>query len=323
VQSNSTPAQSDRYLKAGSQWDSALQQWVNGARVENGDGRWDQEDPTEFEPGDPNLYRYVGNDPTNETDPSGLEPPKDKKPDPKPGSPEYDATSTSLATVLNGEFIERATRDDAGGRRITRKLTDYYGLKLTTDPGVVKAEKESKLNGYWYFEADQAKTKVSFAFVGNVRFKGDFRNVTNAGFIQTVERSGTITKKDGTKAVMPSYIIEGFEARDGKAVEIDSHYFESGTYELAFGSGDTVTLKCDFTVGIGRYMDQAPKGFKIYYEEPTKWTKEEYEKIKWLGPTITYTVEITVKDDGSWTWKDTGASINTSGKLNSANPPKR
>jgi RHS repeat-associated protein len=72
VLSNSTSAQSDRYLKAGSQWDSALQQWVNGARVENGDGRWDQEDPTEFEPGDPNLYRYAGNDSTNRVDPSGL-----------------------------------------------------------------------------------------------------------------------------------------------------------------------------------------------------------------------------------------------------------
>jgi RHS repeat-associated protein len=72
VLSNSTSAQSDRYLKAGSQWDSALRQWVNGARVENGDGRWDQEDPTEFKPGDPNLYRYVGNDPANGTDPTGL-----------------------------------------------------------------------------------------------------------------------------------------------------------------------------------------------------------------------------------------------------------
>jgi RHS repeat-associated protein len=72
VLSNSTSAQSDRYLKAGSQWDSALQQWINGARVENGDGRWDQEDPDGFKAGDTNLYRYVGNDPVNAKDPSGL-----------------------------------------------------------------------------------------------------------------------------------------------------------------------------------------------------------------------------------------------------------
>ncbi len=36
-------------------------------------GRWTQNDPIEFEAGDPNLYRFVGNNPTNMTDPSGLQ----------------------------------------------------------------------------------------------------------------------------------------------------------------------------------------------------------------------------------------------------------
>jgi RHS repeat-associated protein len=35
-------------------------------------GRWMQQDPIVFRAGDPNLYRYVGNNPTNETDPSGF-----------------------------------------------------------------------------------------------------------------------------------------------------------------------------------------------------------------------------------------------------------
>jgi len=35
-------------------------------------GRWLEEDPIGFEAGDDNLYRYVGNDATNATDPSGL-----------------------------------------------------------------------------------------------------------------------------------------------------------------------------------------------------------------------------------------------------------
>lgn len=35
-------------------------------------GRWLSPDPIEFEAGDMNLYRYVGNSPTNGTDPSGL-----------------------------------------------------------------------------------------------------------------------------------------------------------------------------------------------------------------------------------------------------------
>jgi uncharacterized protein RhaS with RHS repeats len=37
-------------------------------------GRWLSEDPIAFAGGDANLYRYVGNGPTNGADPSGLEP---------------------------------------------------------------------------------------------------------------------------------------------------------------------------------------------------------------------------------------------------------
>jgi uncharacterized protein RhaS with RHS repeats len=36
-------------------------------------GRWMQQDPIGFDAGDTNLYRYVGNDPVNSLDPSGLE----------------------------------------------------------------------------------------------------------------------------------------------------------------------------------------------------------------------------------------------------------
>ena len=35
-------------------------------------GRWTAEDPIAFKAGDTNLYRYVGNNPANFTDPSGL-----------------------------------------------------------------------------------------------------------------------------------------------------------------------------------------------------------------------------------------------------------
>jgi protein-glutamine gamma-glutamyltransferase len=37
-----------------------------------GAGQWMEEDPIQFDAGDPNLRRYVGNDPTDATDPSGL-----------------------------------------------------------------------------------------------------------------------------------------------------------------------------------------------------------------------------------------------------------
>jgi len=37
-------------------------------------GRWTAKDPIRFDGGDGNLYAYVGNDPVNRVDPSGLEP---------------------------------------------------------------------------------------------------------------------------------------------------------------------------------------------------------------------------------------------------------
>jgi RHS repeat-associated protein len=75
VLASSTLRSNDRRLNAGSQWDSALGQWRNGVQFENAAEFWDQQDPMAFAAGDTNLYRYVGNDPVNETDPSGLEPP--------------------------------------------------------------------------------------------------------------------------------------------------------------------------------------------------------------------------------------------------------
>jgi RHS repeat-associated protein len=35
-------------------------------------GRWISEDPIGFQAADPNLFRYVGNSPTNAVDPDGL-----------------------------------------------------------------------------------------------------------------------------------------------------------------------------------------------------------------------------------------------------------
>ena len=36
-------------------------------------GRWLEADPIRYRAGDPNLYRFVGNDPVSRVDPSGLQ----------------------------------------------------------------------------------------------------------------------------------------------------------------------------------------------------------------------------------------------------------
>ncbi|XZE42758.1 RHS repeat domain-containing protein [Pirellulaceae bacterium SH467] len=58
----------------GRDWDSDIGMQYNRARwYDPQTGRWLSQDPIGFAAGDANLYRYVGNGPTNATDSSGLE----------------------------------------------------------------------------------------------------------------------------------------------------------------------------------------------------------------------------------------------------------
>jgi RHS repeat-associated protein len=65
----------DRYGYTGREHDAATgQRYHRGRYFDEALDRWTQEDPIGFAAGDPNLYRYVGNGPTNSVDPSGLAP---------------------------------------------------------------------------------------------------------------------------------------------------------------------------------------------------------------------------------------------------------
>ena len=79
VLSESNPSYGDRFKYTGSQLDSETGLQQDRARVyDSVHGRWMSQDPLGFSAGDTNLYRYVGNDPTGSTDPTGL----DRQPDP-------------------------------------------------------------------------------------------------------------------------------------------------------------------------------------------------------------------------------------------------
>jgi RHS repeat-associated protein len=71
--SETNPAAGDRYAYAGREWDAVTGLSYNRARwYDPGAQRWTSRDPLEYTSGDANLYRYVHNDPTNFTDPTGL-----------------------------------------------------------------------------------------------------------------------------------------------------------------------------------------------------------------------------------------------------------
>ena len=81
----------------GRDWDAEAGLQCNRARwYDPATGRWLSQDPIGFEAGDANLYRYVGNQPTTLTDPSGLEE--------RPGVPHSGETPE--------EFSERRTREE-------------------------------------------------------------------------------------------------------------------------------------------------------------------------------------------------------------------
>ena len=61
------------------------------------------QDPKGFAAGDTNLYRYVGNDPTNSEDPAGTQPPKQ-------GSDPYALKSELTVTVIMAPCAPVRTR---------------------------------------------------------------------------------------------------------------------------------------------------------------------------------------------------------------------
>jgi RHS repeat-associated protein len=72
---SSSPAAIDTLFGyTGRDWDADTGLQYNRARwYDPAQGRWLTQDPIGFAAGDVNLYRYVGNSPTNATDPSGLD----------------------------------------------------------------------------------------------------------------------------------------------------------------------------------------------------------------------------------------------------------
>ncbi len=70
-----TGAGGDRFKYTGREWDAGTGQYFFRARYYGaGVGRFQNEDPTGFEAGDTNVFRYVRNQPGWESDPTGLGP---------------------------------------------------------------------------------------------------------------------------------------------------------------------------------------------------------------------------------------------------------
>ena len=98
IVSESSASNGDRFKYAGMEYDSVTGQYYDRARYYSPlTGRFEVQDPKRFAAGDTDLYRYVGNDPANATDPSGMD--SGGGDDYVPGMSWGQATSVGVGTV--------------------------------------------------------------------------------------------------------------------------------------------------------------------------------------------------------------------------------
>jgi RHS repeat-associated protein len=74
ITSESAASFGDRYKYTAEQWDGVVKLQYNGGRYYDPfTQRWTSQDPIGFDAGDANLHRYAGNNPTNLSDPTGMD----------------------------------------------------------------------------------------------------------------------------------------------------------------------------------------------------------------------------------------------------------
>jgi RHS repeat-associated protein len=114
----------DRFKFAGLQYDSTAAQYFAHARWYGpAVGRFNGQDPLGFSAGDVSLYRYVGNDPPDATDPTGAD-----EVDPK-------VSDMLQRLVQNGRFMTMLQTDPSLGPALSKKLQDpTLPTKITFGP---------------------------------------------------------------------------------------------------------------------------------------------------------------------------------------------
>jgi RHS repeat-associated protein len=94
-----SPSQGDRFKYDGGAFSiTTVLNYFNARYYDAARGVWISQDPTEFWAGDANLSRYVGNDPMNMVDPSGLQANKAGVPILKPGVTGYNPAPDPVNT---------------------------------------------------------------------------------------------------------------------------------------------------------------------------------------------------------------------------------
>jgi RHS repeat-associated protein len=145
----SAASKGDRFKFTGQQLDTETGLYQAGARYyDPATGRFIGEDPIGFDGGDGNLYRYVGNNTTNELDPSGLATPASMSYPPVSS----DSTSNNwwLYDWLFGVPAETAVTAVNAGTTITQNLQTSNAQRRTYDLSAMQGSMSVGGNqAYW------------------------------------------------------------------------------------------------------------------------------------------------------------------------------
>jgi RHS repeat-associated protein len=131
-------------------WDSYAGLYNYKARwYDSATGRFFQQDPIEFAAGDANLYRYVGNGPTNATDPTGYLSDDEKvPPDPPVLIEGGDGACAILFQKVNILKANLTTNDINGTEKVSISLKNDFLLKYLSDLNELYDVKDKKKPQY-------------------------------------------------------------------------------------------------------------------------------------------------------------------------------
>jgi RHS repeat-associated protein len=177
----------------GGRYDSVTGNWMFGVReYDPGRRDWITQDPSGFAAGDANLYRYVGNSPTNATDPSGLDSIKvpggtlEEKAKGRTFSLTYtgDPKRFKVTQVMQLEVYYEADYKDKNGKEVSTGwiLSTKRGEKLEVpeEPGEKKHDHDhviaTPVNPN--LQTDHAGSKDGFVAIDRFTVSEDKKSVT-------------------------------------------------------------------------------------------------------------------------------------------------
>ncbi|TWT75097.1 putative deoxyribonuclease RhsB [Allorhodopirellula solitaria] len=240
ISSSHADAIDELFGYTGRDWDADAGLQNNRARwYDPATGRWLSNDPIGFAAGDANLYRYVGNGPTTKTDPSGLQPPKPKKPD--------------EVEQENDDVNVWPYTGTPGGKKKAQQTLGIPPVKVVPYPGYRRTH-----------GVPQGKN----SHFSNIPF-GHYVGTTGAG-----PCVGLIIVSPGDKTPgggMRDIWVYHFEADDHPNNSIDLHDLPTGSEGIIFGGDDRTESSPALIDAI--IADLKARGIKIrgLYNSPGMW----------------------------------------------------